>query len=113
MKIVSDVYNEFGKALLGVGQAMLVAALIAKFFTKEPISWWAVIAGIVFSFVPTAWGLFSSKKLIMPKKERKPTMNEFLVGAAFVALVSTVVGLFLLYHARKQEEEFKKHAGQK
>jgi hypothetical protein len=39
MKIVSDVYSEFGKALVGVGQAMLVAALIAKFFTKEPISW--------------------------------------------------------------------------
>jgi hypothetical protein len=57
--------------------------------------------------------LFLSKKLIMPKKERKPAMNEFLVGAAFVALVSTIVGLFFLYHARKQEEEFKKHVGQK
>ena len=40
-------------------------------------------------------------------------MNEFLVGAAFVALISTIVGLFFLYHARKQEEEFKARIGKK
>jgi hypothetical protein len=71
MKIVSDVYSEFCKALVGVGQAMLVAALIAKFFTKAPISWWAVIAGIVFSFVPTAWGLVFIQKAYHAKKREE------------------------------------------
>ena len=75
MKIVSEVYSEFGKALLGVGQAMLVAALIAKFFAQEPISWWAVIAGIVFSFVPTAWGLVFIQKAYHAKK-REETSHE-------------------------------------
>jgi FtsH-binding integral membrane protein len=57
MKIVSTVYSEFGKTLLGVGQAILIATMIAKFFTKEPISWLTVVAGIVFSLAPTLWGL--------------------------------------------------------
>jgi hypothetical protein len=37
MKIVSDVYSESGKALLGVGQAILIATAIAKLFSEEPI----------------------------------------------------------------------------
>ncbi len=40
-------------------------------------------------------------------------MTEFLIGAAFVALISTVVGVFFLYHARKQEKEYKMRTGQK
>jgi len=40
-------------------------------------------------------------------------MTEFLIGAAFVALISTIVGLFFLYHDRKQEKEFNARAGKK
>jgi len=69
MKIVSDVYSESGKALLGVGQATLVAALVAKFFTKEPFSWWIVLLGVLFSLVPTAWGLFFIQKAYEKKRK--------------------------------------------
>ncbi len=57
MRIVSDVYSESGKALLGVGQAVLIATAIAKLFSTEPISWLAVLAGIFLSVVPIAFGL--------------------------------------------------------
>jgi len=40
-------------------------------------------------------------------------MTEFLIGAAFVALASTIVGVFFLYHARKQEKDFKARISQK
>jgi hypothetical protein len=68
MKIVSEVYSELGKALLGVGQAIIIAALVAKFFTKELISWWLVLAGIIFSFAPTGAGLFFIQKAHNLKK---------------------------------------------
>lgn len=34
-------------------------------------------------------------------------MTEFLIGAAFVAVISTIVGVALWIHAEKQEREFK------
>jgi hypothetical protein len=40
-------------------------------------------------------------------------MTEFLIGAAFVALISTIVGLFFIYYDRKQEKELKARAGKK
>lgn len=40
-------------------------------------------------------------------------MNEFLIGAAFVALLSIIIGVFLGHHANKQLREYKKRAGQK
>ncbi len=40
-------------------------------------------------------------------------MTEFLIGAAFVALISTIVGVVFLYFERKQEEEFKARTGKK
>jgi len=40
-------------------------------------------------------------------------MTEFLIGAAFVALISTLVGLFVWYHDRKQEKELKSPGGNK
>jgi len=73
MKIVSDVYSELGKALLGVGQAILIAAVVGKFFTKESVSWWIVLAGIVFSFVPTAWGLILIQKAYYVKMRENQT----------------------------------------
>ncbi len=71
MKIVSDVYSELGKTLLGIGQAILIAAVVGKFFTKEPVSWWIVIAGILFSFVPTAWGLVFVQRAHYVKKREE------------------------------------------
>lgn len=68
MKIVSDVYSELGKALLGIGQAILVAALVGKFFTKESVSWWIVFGGVLFSFAPTAVGLYFIQKAHNLKK---------------------------------------------
>lgn len=68
MKIVSEVYGELGKTLLGIGQAMLVAALVAKFFAKGSISWWAIIAGIVSSLVPISVGLSAIQKAHNLKK---------------------------------------------
>jgi len=40
-------------------------------------------------------------------------MTEFLFGAAVVAVLSTIFTLFLLYHARKQEREYKMRADKK
>ncbi len=40
-------------------------------------------------------------------------MNEFLFGAAVVALISIIVAVVLGRHADKQIEEYKKRAGQK
>lgn len=40
-------------------------------------------------------------------------MTEFLMGAAFVAVISTIASLFLLYHARKEEKDFKTRVGKK
>jgi len=57
MKIASDVFSELGKALLGVGQAILIATVVAKFFTQEQISWWMFIAGLLLSLIPTGGGL--------------------------------------------------------
>ncbi len=68
MKIVSAVYSELGKALLGVGQAILIAAVVGKFFTKETVSWWIVFAGIMFSFIPTTAGLYFIQKAHILKK---------------------------------------------
>ncbi len=39
--------------------------------------------------------------------------NDFLIFAAIIALLSTIVGVFFLHHARKQEKEYKARAGQK
>jgi hypothetical protein len=39
-------------------------------------------------------------------------MNEFLFGAAVVAIISTLVGAFLWFHAEKQIKEYKKRTGQ-
>jgi len=71
MKIVSDVYSELGKTLLGIGQAILIATLVAKFFTIEPISWWIVVAGVSFSLVPTVWGLTFIQKAYYVKKRKE------------------------------------------
>jgi len=40
-------------------------------------------------------------------------MNEFLFGAGVVAILSTIVTVFFLYHARKQEKEYKMRSGKK
>jgi hypothetical protein len=40
-------------------------------------------------------------------------MNEFLFGAAVVAVLSIIATTFLLYHARKQEKEYKMRADKK
>jgi hypothetical protein len=40
-------------------------------------------------------------------------MTEFLVGSAFVALISIIAVAFLWYHADKQLKEYKKRASQK
>ena len=69
MRIVSEVYGKLGDALLGVGQAILIAAVVAKFFTKEPISWWIVIGGVLFSLVPAAGALILVQKAHRLKKE--------------------------------------------
>lgn len=68
MKIVSAVYSELGKALLGVGQAILIATLVGKFFTQEAISWWIVLGGVLFSFAPTTVGLYFIQKAYNLKK---------------------------------------------
>jgi CDP-diglyceride synthetase len=68
MKIVSEVYNESGKALIGVGQAVLIATAIAKLFSSEPVPWWAVIAGLILSLVPTLGGLALIQKAYFLKK---------------------------------------------
>jgi len=39
--------------------------------------------------------------------------NDFLIMAAIIAVLSTIIGAFLLYHADKQLKEYKKRAGQK
>jgi len=71
MKIVSDVYSESGKALLGVGQAVLIATAIAKLFSNEPVPWWAVLVGIVFSLAPTLGGLYLIQKAYYLKKDEE------------------------------------------
>jgi len=71
MKFVSEVYSELGKTLLGVGQAILIAALVGKFFTKETISSWVVLAGIIFSVVPMAGGLALIQKAYHLKKDKE------------------------------------------
>jgi hypothetical protein len=40
-------------------------------------------------------------------------MNEFLIGTAFVALISIIAAVVLGRHADKQLKEYRKHAGQK
>ncbi len=69
MKIVSDVVSELGKTLLGVGQAILIAAVVGKFFTKEPIPWWIVLVGILFSLLPIIGGLALIQRAHHIKKE--------------------------------------------
>lgn len=71
MKIVGEVYSEFGKALLGIGQAILIAAIVGKFFTAESVSWWIVFAGIGFSLIPTIWGLVLIQKAHYTKKREE------------------------------------------
>jgi CDP-diglyceride synthetase len=71
MKIVSDVYSESGKALLGVGQAVLIATAIAKLFSNQPVPWWAVLAGLIFSLAPIFGGLALIQRAYYHKKDEE------------------------------------------
>jgi len=46
MKFVSDVYSEVGKASVNAGLGLIIAAVIAWLFTREPISWWVFPIGV-------------------------------------------------------------------
>jgi hypothetical protein len=65
------VYSESGKALLGVGQAVLIATAIAKLFSNEPVPWWAVLAGFMLSLVPTFAGLALIQRAYYHKKDEE------------------------------------------
>jgi ABC-type glycerol-3-phosphate transport system permease component len=71
MKIVSHVYSESGKALLGVGQAVLIATAIAKLFSNEPVPWWAVLAGFFLSLAPILVGLALIQRAYYLKKDEE------------------------------------------
>lgn len=47
------------------------------------------------------------------RKLRKQAMTEFLIGDAFVALISIMTAVILGRHADKQLKEYKKRADQK
>jgi len=56
MKIVSEVYNEVGKAFVNAGVGMNIAAMVAWLFTKEAIAWWVLPFGICVGIVQVLAG---------------------------------------------------------
>jgi len=68
MKIVSDVYSESGKAGLNLGQAIIIAALVGRFFTQQPIGWGITFIGITVGGFLVMGGLGLIQKAYLLKK---------------------------------------------
>jgi uncharacterized membrane protein len=68
MKIVSEVYSESGKAGLNLGQAIIIAALVGRFFTQQPIGGVITLIGITIGAALIIGGLSLIQKAFMLKK---------------------------------------------
>ena len=72
MKLVSEVYENLGKTLLTIGQAVIIGTLAAWLFSKEAISFTAGTLGLVLSFILFFVGLgFIQKSHYVKKLEEK------------------------------------------
>jgi uncharacterized membrane protein len=68
MKIVSEVYSESGKAGLNLGQAIIIAALVGRFFTQQPVGGVITFIGIAIGTLLIIGGLGLIQKASILKK---------------------------------------------
>lgn len=68
MRIVSEVYSESGKAGLNLGQAIIIAALVGRFFTQQPIGGVITLLGIAIGTLLIVGGLGLIQKAHILKK---------------------------------------------
>jgi hypothetical protein len=68
MRIVSEVYSESGKAGLNLGQAVIIAALVGRFFTQQPIGGIITFVGIAIGTLLIIGGLGLIQKAYILKR---------------------------------------------
>jgi len=71
MDLSSDVYRELGKTFINIGQAIIIATLVAWLVAGEHSPWWLSLIAIVSGALIVILGLVVIQKAYRTKQEEE------------------------------------------